>query len=220
MTLTLAPDALLPVDTYPPLIGLHGFPRSGKDTAAEVLTRDHGYTRIALADPIRNGLLALDPWVRAGDWSEYNDDNRDDPRWLSYPYSVSPRRLTSLVAEFGWDGLKASDLWRFETRTLPQKFGTEVGREEFWNTFWLDLAERRMLDAGRVVVTDVRFANEAEWIRSQGGLLINIVRPGYGAVNNHASEAVQECDVIINNDSDVSTLLARLEEVVRQHGKD
>lgn len=220
MTLTTAPDALTDIDSLPPLIGLHGFPRSGKDTAASVLTADYGYARIALADPIREGLLALDPWVRAGDYSDYNESNRNDLRWLSYPFSIAARRLSSLVAEFGWDGLKESDIWKYETRVLPQKFGTEVGREEFWESFWLDLADRRMSEHERVVVTDVRFPNEREWIKSKGGLLINIVRPGYGAVNKHASEGVLECDVIINNDSDVSTLLARLEDIVRTHGKD
>ena len=220
MTSTIAQSALAPVNNLPPLIGLHGFPRSGKDTAATILLADYGYERIALADPIRDGLLALDPWVRAGDWSEYCDANCDDERWQQYPYNIAPRRLSSLIDEFSWDGVKASPFWRFETRVLPQRFGTEFGRETLWDSFWLDVAERRMLDKGRVVVTDVRFPNEAEWLRSKGGLLINVVRPGYGAVNIHVSETVIECDVTLHNDSDVDTLLTRLQNLVLNHGKD
>ena len=220
MTLTLAQELPAFTDSLPPLVGLHGFPRTGKDTAATTLIINHGYKRIALADPIREGLLALDPWVRAGDWSEYSDINRYHARWQQYPYTITPRRLSALIDELGWDGVKSSPIWRFETRVLPQRFGTEFGRETLWDSFWLDVAERRMLDTGHVVITDVRFPNEAEWIRSKDGLLINIVRPGYGAVNNHASETVIECDEILHNDSDVDTLLARLQELVLKHGKD
>ena len=221
MTLTLVQTAPSFLDDLPPLIGLHGFPRSGKDTAATALFGNFGYARIALADPIRNGLLALDPWVRPGDWSEYKDgDENIHVKYHLWPYNQQPRRLSSLLAEFTWDELKASEVWKHETRTLPQRFGTEVGRDTFWESFWLDLAARRMSTLDRVVVTDVRFPNEAAWLRSKGGLLINVVRPGYGAVNNHASEAVIECDHVLHNDSDVDTLLARTRTLVLNHGKE
>jgi hypothetical protein len=41
----------------------------------------------------------------------------------------------------------------------------------------------------RVVITDVRFDNEALWIRKQGGWVIELIRDKAAAVNDHVSEA-------------------------------
>lgn len=50
------------------IIGLVGFPRSGKDAAADTLVKMHGYTRVAFGDGVKNLLLAIDP--------EFQDDIR------------------------------------------------------------------------------------------------------------------------------------------------
>lgn len=47
----------------PVLLGLTGHKRSGKDTAANRLSQHHYFTRIALADPVRQVLSALNPVV-------------------------------------------------------------------------------------------------------------------------------------------------------------
>ena len=43
----------------PPVIGLTGYASSGKDAVASVLERDHGYTRIAFADPVKRIAFAI-----------------------------------------------------------------------------------------------------------------------------------------------------------------
>lgn len=43
------------------LIGLVGYPRSGKDSAAARLVQEHGYTRVAFGDGVKKLLLAIDP---------------------------------------------------------------------------------------------------------------------------------------------------------------
>ena len=45
------------------LIGLTGVAQSGKDTAAKVLIKKHGFRRIGFADKVRDCLLALNPLV-------------------------------------------------------------------------------------------------------------------------------------------------------------
>lgn len=45
------------------IIGLNGFARSGKDTAALHLVTSHGYTRYAVADPIKEQTYELDARV-------------------------------------------------------------------------------------------------------------------------------------------------------------
>lgn len=56
----------------PPLIGLAGYARTGKDTVASILTHGHGYESRAIADALRNILYTTDTGVRravdAGGW--------------------------------------------------------------------------------------------------------------------------------------------------------
>jgi hypothetical protein len=60
------------------LIGLTGYSRAGKDTVAEILTRNHGFEKRNLASPIRNILLPvfdsirpeISELVRDGGWDE------------------------------------------------------------------------------------------------------------------------------------------------------
>lgn len=78
-------------------------------------------------------------------------------------------------------------------RQLLQTLGTDWGRNLVHQDLWLLLAKRdieSMLALNiDVIVTDVRFDNEAELIRSLGGQVWHIVRPDAQAVNAHASEA-------------------------------
>jgi len=86
---------------------------------------------------------------------------------------------------------------------MLQMIGTEGGRELFRNDMWVRRAEAEWLklqaDVAEVakrgtpvtqgmVITDVRFPNEAHWILSEGGIVLNIDRPGVGPQSDHASE--------------------------------
>ena len=44
------------------LVGITGYAGSGKDTAALALL-NNGFERRAFADPLRAGLLGIDPWL-------------------------------------------------------------------------------------------------------------------------------------------------------------
>lgn len=46
------------------LVGLVGYPRTGKDALAERLVRDHGFQRLAFGDAVKNALLQIDPFYR------------------------------------------------------------------------------------------------------------------------------------------------------------
>ena len=72
-----------------------------------------------------------------------------------------------------------------------QTLGTEWGRKMVNDTIWIDAAKamiQQQLKTNDVVVDDCRFDNEADAIHSLGGVLIDVMRPGYGASATHASE--------------------------------
>lgn len=79
--------------------------------------------------------------------------------------------------------------WGRSPREILQLMGTESFRCVFGDDFWVKALERRVGQAEKVVVSDVRFDNEAEWVRAQGGQVVRLVRDSAEAVRSHVSEA-------------------------------
>ena len=147
-------------------IGLAGYARSGKDTFAARLTERHGFHRVAFADPVREAILRLNPLVDTGT-------------------AFGPARVADLIDMGGWEHAKTYP----DVRQLLQRMGTEVGREMFGATFWVDQALAIASRHERVVYTDCRFPSEADAVRHGGGLIIWVSRPGVNALNQHPSES-------------------------------
>lgn len=82
-------------------------------------------------------------------------------------------------------------------RSAFQRMGTEVGRELFGDTFWVDQCVPADLDHSTqaIFVTDVRFPNEAERIKAAGGF---VVRVHAGELNGdpHPSEQILDASLI------------------------
>lgn len=155
------------------IVGLSGYARSGKDTFADILVEEYGFTRIAFADTMRNFLYVLNPMVK--------------PRYeRSFSALVPDQRLQDVIDRFTWDGYKATPYGK-EIRELMQRLGTECGRAMISDTVWIDAALKGI--SGNVVVTDVRFPNEAYAIEeTYDGRVLRINRPGVGPANDHPSE--------------------------------
>lgn len=181
-------------------IGIVGRKRSGKDTAAQALVEELGYTRHGLADPLKDAALKLDPVIDFVDMG-----TRDTDRW------VEPLRLSEVVQADGWE--RAKDEYPEVRRTL-QRLGDEAGRQVHGEETWILNLLRRVAsenEAGRpVVVPDVRYPNEASWLLNAGFLVVRVDRPGFStpAPGEHASEQVERLavDAVIHNDSTVSEL--------------
>lgn len=81
-------------------------------------------------------------------------------------------------------------------RQLMQILGTEWGRQLIDPQIWIKTAQHRFesfeqaaVPADYVFITDLRFDNEHEWVKSHGGTVILIDRPSAAPVAGHASEA-------------------------------
>jgi hypothetical protein len=142
------------------IIGLSGYAQSGKDSVAEVLVNEYGYTRLAFADNIRELLLAVNPTLSDG------------------------FKLNFLIRSSGWDSVKV----RYpEVRKMLQDVGI-TGRKLLGPRLWIDGVFDNVLPGERYVITDVRFKNEAQELSFYGGRLWRVERPGVGPVNAHISE--------------------------------
>lgn len=95
-------------------------------------------------------------------------------------------------------------------RQMMQTLGTEWGRQMIHPDLWLIIAKQRLSNLEYVVVSDIRFENEAALIREMGGVIIHIERQtDKNETSNHESEkgiAFKECDLCIVNDSDIESL--------------
>ena len=166
------------------LVGLSGYAGAGKDTVGEILVRDHGFKRIAIADALRTAALKIDPIV-----------GRDD-RWrvkgswvIDLESQSGDVRLSELVERYGWDTAKREYP---EVRRLLQQLG-DAAKGLGWNS--ADAIPNRGRGHYRttnVVVTDVRFLEEFNRIWDQGGVIWRVRRPGVSRASDHPSETAAE----------------------------
>jgi len=106
---------------------------------------------------------------------------------------------------------KVIEPWGISPRKIYQLLGTEVGRGIDVN-IWVKNAEMfvKSVAGHTVVITDVRFDNEAFWIRNRGGVVINIVRDQDDIVENrHSSEGglkPDNIDLTIHNNGTIADM--------------
>lgn len=153
---------------FPRLIALAGQAGAGKTTAAcHIVATYPGFTRLSFADPIRDMLKALG--LTAFDLQ----DHKHQSHFLIGGHTP-----------------------RFAMQTL----GTEWGRRLIHPDIWVNALRHRIeaaWDLGyRVVIDDCRFDNEARTIRSLGGQVIALAKPGQPPPMAHASEAGVSSDLI------------------------
>jgi hypothetical protein len=160
--LSLFTDEELGVTPNYNIIGLTGYAQSGKDTFASILVEKYGYSRIAFADKIRDFLYGINPMVACSPTGYIQD-------------------LVNLV---GWDKAKQEP----QVRRLLQDLGISA-RDLISEDIWVTAALSSVSKDQRVVITDVRFENEAAIIKSMGGQLWRVKRSGVGPVNDHVSES-------------------------------
>ena len=178
----------------PLLIGLTGFAGSGKDSVRELL-QARGYAGFAFADPIR--LMLRDLLSSSGIDTNYMDDR-----------ALKEAAIPALGVSY---------------RHLAQTLGTEWGRS-LQDDFWLRLAGAHMADAVdfagsvRFVISDVRFLNEAEWVRARGGVIWYINRNSAVPVRPHVSESEisrLSVDHWIGNDGTLAELASAVDEALQ-----
>lgn len=142
----------------PAVIGIHGKARHGKDTLADFVIARFGGYKYALASPLK-------AMVKAGLGIDLQDSY-----WSTRKEQVIPALGKS-------------------PRQIMQSLGTEWGRGLVNEDVWITLAKQRLLQDGPgMVIPDVRFDNEADWIRGINGLVIHVSRKGAQAVSPHSSE--------------------------------
>ena len=97
-------------------------------------------------------------------------------------------------------------------RELLQVWGTEFRRRFNGNDYWINkmdkIIEQSSAHLDVLFITDIRFKNEADYIKSIGGKLVRVERRQYdtypGTIDTHSTERdmddYSQFDYVLNND--------------------
>jgi hypothetical protein len=159
------------------LVGVTGYRRAGKNSVANVLA-EYGFRLYGFADALRTLAVAVNPLI------DLTGAPEDIERAMGRGLAASCR-YTDLLRVVGYERAKEVP----DMRAYLQKLGTEGIRSTFGPNAWVDaLAQRFTVEQPeRAVITDVRFMNEAAFVRERG-VLWRIIRPGVGGSDPHPSE--------------------------------
>lgn len=181
----------------PIVLGLTGFKRSGKDTAGKYLQQVYSTELGSFAEPIYRMLQAM------------LKHHRHDVAFFGRE-AAETQDKNALIPPFG-----------VSLRSMLQTLGTEWGRTFVSDTVWIDLARSWMSMAYKkhsylIVFTDVRFPNEARFIKEQGGYVLRIVGKN-SQEDTHISEAGipdELVDYVVDNQGTLQELRSNLLSVI------
>jgi len=180
------------------IIGLSGLAGVGKDTVADFLvgTVENGdnmfVQRYALADPLK--------------------------KCASEAFGIPLKDFYNETAKE-----VTNNHWGLTPRYILQILGTEGFREHFGSDIWTRRADMVISQSVTDVflVTDIRFNNEASWIKDIGGELVSITSPAMELSKKHEHSSERGIsvtpDVVIVNDGTLEDLERKVYDEIGRH---
>lgn len=139
------------------IIGVCGFIGAGKDTVADYLVNLHGFRRDSFAGSLKDAVAAVFGWDRV----LLEGRTKHSREWREQPDAWWSDRL----------GRPVTPRW------ILQQWGTEVCRRGFHDDIWIASLENKLRSCqDDVVISDCRFPNEIQAIKSAGGVVIWVQR--------------------------------------------
>jgi hypothetical protein len=136
------------------IIGLVGFIGSGKGTVGDILEQK-GFVKDSFAKPLKDACSVMFGWPR----EMLEGDTEVSRKWREEPDVYWSEKFSK----------------EFSPRLALQLMGTEAGRNVFHKDVWVISLLNRSKGKD-VVVTDVRFRNEIDYIQEHGGIIIRVKR--------------------------------------------
>jgi len=172
------------------IIGIIGPKNSGKDTIADYLCLQHDFHKEAFAAPVKDICEKM--------------------------FLLDKAQLTDHELKE-----KVDERWGLTPRQMYQQVGTDIARNHFGDGFWVKHLNLRIKESSynKIVISDVRFKNEAKWVKDNSGILVRVIDPSLVSSDTHSSETEQESiteDILILNDKNlgVNSLFMTIEKLV------
>lgn len=189
------------------IIGLGHQKRVGKDTVADILVNEYGYTKISFISALRElceivianmmGRLTLTVYERkVYKWARRYGLRHDSVVFEILVNSNFPDECYMV------EGGKHRNLYKY--------IGTTLIRDNISEDFWLNITKKQVARHPKCVLSDVRYKNEFDFVK-KNGLAIKIHNPLIDHTDTHESEtclkrvkwhAVLETGVTIKDKND------------------
>ena len=184
------------------LLGLVGVERSGKDTIADHLVRNHGFKKYSLAAPIRDIGKLMFGWTD----EQLAGSKKDiiDPKT-----NIKPRDFLT------WFGTEICQFGIYNK--FPELANTIPPR-----TIWANMMRNYIMDnitRTPIVITDIRFKHEADIFQQLGGILIHVSRdeketPEQLAKYDLADLMHSRIDYVFDNNGDIESCKPRVNDLI------
>lgn len=166
------------------LIGFLGKKESGKTTASKFLINELNFTEKSFAEPLKKACQDL--FLLEEDQINGNKKEEIDKRW-----GCTPRKILQFIG---------TDLLRNNINKIMPNIGENIFIDIF--KVWYEQNKEK-----NIVIPDVRFKNEIDFIHSIGGIIIKLDRNN-NENDEHESENINNLnyDYIINNNKTIENL--------------
>lgn len=184
-------------------IGITGKARAGKDTVCEMLCADLDCAvRYGLADPIKAAVFAMLGLDSLSERANLEATKDETIPWLG-------RSFRDLVRSFGTSGRGIDeDFWL----CFLGKFSESLIEME---ACFSDADQHKPL---YVIVPDVRYNNEANWIKERQGIILKVDRE-VEPVSPHHSEngiSVRYVDYVLDNSGNLEELKEKVQTIIKE----
>jgi hypothetical protein len=190
------------------LITLVGKKRHGKDTVADYFSNTYGYTKYALANPIKCHLMEEFGFTA----DQVNGINFDREKYLGIPGSAVSNRFKKIlnkleyyasVPNIDWTFIEEDNNW--SVRKLLQILGTEIGVVQVDKLIWMHPMVERYNNGENLIISDCRQEHEINLCRKFGSKVIHIINPFIINDDTHITERglpILDGDFVIENNYD------------------
>lgn len=158
------------------ILGICGLQSSGKDTIGNYLIKNYQFKKFSFAEVLKDIISILFNW----------DRNKLEG------LSVEDRIWRENIDEW-WS--KELNIPEFSPRYAMRFIGTDLFRTYFRDDIWVKILKKKITEISlykNVVITDCRFPNEINMIKSSGGKIIHLYRNIPNWVFNYKSGTVDE----------------------------
>jgi hypothetical protein len=201
------------------LIGLSGFAGSGKDAVGSYLESRYGYRKIRFAALLKAQVAQLFGFTEQqieGALKEVPDRR--------YPMTGFCPECDAMCSSdpAGWfcESCKRIFTSHLTPRLAMQVHGSMM--RALYPSIWIDATLRGIYGDERVVVVDVRYANEAHAIRERGGRVARLLRGKPESSHPSETELIDRHDcydtAIDNRETTIAEMRARVDACMREWG--
>ena len=187
------------------IIGLMGLKKSGKTLAANYLVSNYNFVERAFADCLKKAIQEIFLLTDDQVFGTQEQKEECDSRW----FNCSPRQILQFVG---------TDLLRNNLNLIMP----EIGKNVFVHHMRIWCQDQFKDSKFRLVIPDVRFQNEVDFIHELGGIVIKINRFD-SSLDTHASENellnIENFDYQINNNTTIEEFVIAINECLKTISK-